>query len=86
VNWIKYDVLSLYEVSVENVLFLCSDNTNTMPATARLLRCPFIGCRARRLALFVRHYIGEIDEDDDDEPVHFISKVKKLMKKLRTTS
>jgi hypothetical protein len=57
-----------------------------MPATARLLRCPFIGCRAHRLALFVRHYIGEIDEDDDDEHVHFISKVKKLMKKLRSAN
>jgi hypothetical protein len=44
---------------------------------------------SRALALFVKNYIGELDEDIDDEhyrPVHFISKVKRLMKKLRSAN
>jgi len=80
-DWIV-SMLAVYEKGPDNILFFCSDNTNTMPALARLLRCPFLGCNSHRLALYVRQYL---DCNEDDES-HLINKVKALMKKLRAAN
>jgi hypothetical protein len=80
-NWIVA-TLAIYEKNVENILFFCSDNTNTMPAVARLLKCHFIGCNSHRLALYVKQYL-DCDEDDD---CHILNKVKRLMRKLRSAN
>jgi hypothetical protein len=80
-NWIVA-MLAPYGKTPESILFFCSDNTNTMPAVARLLNCHFLGCNSHRLALYVKHYL-DCDEEDD---AHILNKLKKLMKKLRSAN
>ena len=63
--WIE-STLQIYEKTPENVMFLVSDNTNTIPAPANQVSSPFIGCSSHRLALFVKLFLG-IDPNDDAE-------------------
>jgi hypothetical protein len=80
-DWIV-EILGVYSKGVGNILFLCSDNTNCMPALARKLKCPFIGCASHRLALYVKKYLN----CDDDDETHLLNKLKTLMKKLRSAN
>jgi hypothetical protein len=80
-DWIA-EMLDVYSKGLENILFLCSDNTNCKPALAALLGCSFIGYASHRLVLYVKKYLN--CEDDDD--AHVLNKVKVLMKKLRSAN
>ena len=84
-EWIEA-TLALYGKDRDSLLFFMSDNTNAMPLTAQLLMCPFLGCAAHRLALFVKLYLDVDPADSEDNPVHVVNKVKRLMKKLRTAN
>ena len=95
-NWIQA-TLNLYGKTIENLLFLVSDNTNSMPALAQAMGAYFIGCEAHRLALFVKKYLGLNEHQDYDDDTEFIDseemecsciimKIRKLMKKLRSTN
>ena len=46
------------------------------PATARLLRCPFIDCASRRFNLAVQEYFSKYDES--------LEAIHNLMKQLKT--
>ena len=41
------------------IQFIVADNTETMPATARVLNVPFIGCASHRLHLAVTRYVND---------------------------
>jgi hypothetical protein len=70
------DCLELYGKTVSDVLFLVADNTNVNPATANILKCPFIGCASHRFNLAVKEYMGAHEEVLED--------INCLMKKLST--
>ena len=40
-----------------DILFLVADNTNTNPATASILKVPFIGCASHKFNLAVQRYL-----------------------------
>lgn len=80
-DWIV-SILHLYDKDLSHLLFLCSDNTNSMPALSILLGCPFIGCHSHRLALYVRKYLN-CDKADSE---HIINKLKVLMQQLRSAN
>ena len=86
VEWIQ-SVLTLYDYDMSNLLFFCSDNTNTMPSVANKLYVPFIGCSSHKLALYVKAYLG-LDTDDEDalNPQNVIYKIKRLMTKMRSAN
>ena len=50
------DTVALYGKDLSAIIFLVADNTETMPATARVLRVPFIGCASHRLNLSIEMY------------------------------
>ncbi len=50
---------SIYGKEPSSIQYLVADNTATMPATARALNVPFIGCASHRLHLAVTNYIEE---------------------------
>jgi hypothetical protein len=81
-DWVK-STLALYNKGQQNLLFLVSDNTNSMPKLASLLKRPFICCSSHRLALFVKQVLEIDPKDDPDDPIHVVNKVRRLMKKLR---
>jgi hypothetical protein len=56
------DCLDLFGKNVSDVLFLVADNTNVNPATADILKCPFIGCASHRFNLAVKEYMGTHEE------------------------
>jgi hypothetical protein len=84
-DWVK-STLALYNKGQQNLLFLVSDNTNSMPKLASLLKCPFIDCSSHRLALFVKQVLEIDPKDDPDDPIHVVNKVRRLMKKLRSAN
>ena len=84
-DWIKSS-LRLYGMDFRNIMFLVSDNTNCMPALARLMHTKFIGCASHKLALYVKLFLDIPLIDDEERPLHVLNKVKKLMKKLRSCS
>jgi hypothetical protein len=53
------DVTENINRTKEDILFLVADNTNTNPATADILRCPFIGCASHRFNLAVQKYLEQ---------------------------
>lgn len=50
------DTVALYGKEQGAIQYLVADNTETMPATARVLRVPFIGCASHRLNLSIESF------------------------------
>ncbi|KAH9108130.1 hypothetical protein AeMF1_016643 [Aphanomyces euteiches] len=80
------NVLQQYQNTKQNLLFMVSDNTNTMPLVAKLLQCPFIGCASHRLAVHIKKALAVPNEDNDDTPQNSINKVNRLMTKLKSAN
>lgn len=51
------ETMVLYGKDQTAIQYLVADNTETMPATARALRVPFIGCASHRLNLSIDMYV-----------------------------
>jgi hypothetical protein len=70
------EIIQSYEKTRDDILFLVADNTNTMPALARRLGCPMIGCASHKLNLAVKRSLSALD------PI--IDKIDEIMKKMKT--
>ena len=71
--------LEWYGLTIDNMLYLISDNCSTMQALARdYLECPFIGCYSHKMNLTVKRYLLY------PERSFLIDKVRLICVKLRT--
>lgn len=70
------EILKEYGRSLSNVLFLCGDNCNLNIAISSSTNIPLIGCASHRLHLATEKIFTHYE--------HLLSRVEKLMKKLRT--
>ena len=70
------DTNDFYGKTIDNLLFIVSDNCKTNQAIAKHTTLPFIGCASHRFNLAVQQYLEEHEE--------LLRKIHELMKKFST--